>query len=111
MLLDYDEQMIDKLIEEKALISLTKNSITTKEDLLNELKKIQGLGYALDDEECELGARCIAAPVRDFTGKIVAGISLSGPVTRMTMDKINNIKDIIIEISNRMSKDFGYSLE
>ena len=51
---------------------------------MNSLETIRSRGYALEDEERELGARCVAAPVRDYSGRIVGGISVSGPTTRMT---------------------------
>jgi len=108
MLLDYDEAKLDKLIKEKSLISLTKNTITTKEKLLEELERVRKLGYAMDNEECEIGAKCIAAPIRDYTGKIVAGVSISGPATRMTPEKIEKIKNIIVETTNKISRDLGY---
>ena len=62
--------------------SLTPRTITTKDGLFTELEKVRESGYAIDDEEFELGLRCIAAPI--FAGdKVVAAISSSGPTTRL----------------------------
>ncbi len=107
MLLNYDNIKIGKLIENKGLPALTQNTITTKEKLLNELRIIKEQGYALDNEECEIGARCIAAPVRDFTGKIIACVSISGPTSRLSMERINEIKDYVLDAAAGISKKMG----
>lgn len=111
LLLNYSEDEIDRLIEKRGLAPLTPNTITTKEDLIAELQKVRAKGYAIDDEECEIGARCVAAPIRDYTGKVVAAISVSGPVTRMNIEKIERIQNIIKEISAKVSQKLGYSSE
>jgi len=108
MLLNYDLKQLDHIIEKKGLKALTPNTITSKDELLQELDKIKQRGYALDDEECELGARCLSAGIKDYTGKYVAGISVSGPTTRMTMEYIEQIKDIVIETADKVSRELSY---
>lgn len=109
LLLNYGEEEIDQLIEERGLAPLTPNTIITKQELIAELQKVRAKGYAIDDEECEIGARCVAAPVWDYTGKVVAAISVSGPVTRMNIEKIERIQSIIKEVSIKASKKLGYN--
>jgi IclR family KDG regulon transcriptional repressor len=109
LLLNYDTEQLKKYVNKKGLVKLTKNTITDKSKLLTELKKIQKLGYALDNEECEEGAKCIAAPVRDYTGKIIACISFSGTTSRISSDRINKIIDIILDISSKISAQLGYN--
>lgn len=108
MLLNYDSKQINQIIAVKDLKALTPNTITSKEELLKELAKVKMQGYALDDEECELGARCLSAGIKDYTGKYVAGISVSGPISRMTMDYIETIKNIVIETADRVSELLAY---
>jgi len=108
MLLNYDHAKLDTLIEKYGLISMTPNTITNKDDLLAELRKVSENDFALDDEECELGARCLAAPIRDYTGNVIAAISVSGPTNRMTMKKIDEFKTYILEIACNISKALGY---
>lgn len=108
MLLNYNDEKINKYIREKGLSALTKNTITSKEQLLHELASIRALGYALDNEECEIGARCLAAPIKDFTGSTIACISVSGPVSRVSIDKINSIKDYVKEAAADISKRLGH---
>ncbi len=109
MLLNYDSKQLDYMINTKGLPALTPNTITTKEDLLDELEKIRTQGYALDNEECELGARCISAGIKDYTGNIVAAISVSGPITRMSMDYIELIKNTVMGTAKRISELLAYS--
>ncbi len=110
LLLNYDSKEINNIISKKGLVSLTPNTITTKEELLKELEVIKSQGYALDNEECELGARCISAGIKDYTGKIVAGISVSGPVTRMTMEYIDTIKNTVMDTSKKISEILAYKV-
>ncbi len=108
MLLNYDLKQFEHIIETKGLKVLTPNTITSKDELLLELEKIKQRGYALDDEECELGARCLSAGIKDYTGKYVAGISVSGPTTRMTMEYIEQIKDVVMETADKISRELSY---
>lgn len=64
------------------LPGLTPNSLTTPAALERELRKVRRTGIAFDNEEIEPGLRCIAAPVHDDTGTLVAGLSVSAPVER-----------------------------
>lgn len=108
LLLNYDMKQLDRIIAIKGLKALTPNTITSKNELLKELETIKTQGYALDDEECELGARCISAGIKDYTGKYVAGISVSGPTTRLTMENIKTIKNVVIEIADKISEQLAY---
>lgn len=108
MLLNYDSSQIDQMIKTKGMAALTPNTITTKQGLLIELEKIKNQGYALDNEECELGARCLSVGIKDYTGKIVAGISVSGPITRMSMNYIEEIKDTVMDTSRKVSELLAY---
>lgn len=109
MLLNYNDLHLSNLIQQKGLMKLTDKTLTDIDSLRIELDKIKKQGYAFDNEECEIGARCVAAPIMDYTGKIIAGISVSGPTSRITWDKIEIILEIITDISRRISKKLGYN--
>jgi IclR family acetate operon transcriptional repressor len=79
------------------------------EDVKREIETIRKQDYALDDEECEEGVRCIAVPVRDYTGGVVAAISLSAPLTRLDMRRTNEIVEYLTDIKLRASKELGWS--
>lgn len=62
----------------------------------------------MDDEEFEHGLKCIAAPVRDFSGGVVASISVAGPNFRLTEDKISVLAASVVEVANQLASDLGY---
>lgn len=89
------------------LEKLTPHSLTRLADITAELERIHKQGYALDNEEAVVGARCVAAPVRDSSGNVAAGVSVSGPITRMThartAELAKSVKRAALEISRRLS--------
>lgn len=108
LLLNYSNEELNELLASTGMERLTHNTIASPEDLKMELEKVRQLDYAIDDEECEIGARCVAAPVRNYTGKIVACISVSGPVSRMTFQKIEMVKNRLHQTAEKISSDLGY---
>lgn len=107
-LLNYSESQLEELVKIRGLDRLTSQTITNLEDLKKEILSVKQHGYALDDEECEVGVRCIAVPVKDYTGKIVAGISLSAPITRLDIRKTNEIIKFLLDIHIRASSELGW---
>ncbi|HQY29454.1 MAG TPA: IclR family transcriptional regulator, partial [Burkholderiaceae bacterium] len=77
----------------------TKNSITDPSRLERELALVRARGYARDNEELELGVRCIAAGIRDDTGKVVAGLSISAPADFVQDEWIDQLCKTAAEIS------------
>lgn len=108
MLVNYSQDQLEAFVQKRGLEPLTEKTITSLEALRKELDKVKTNGIALDDEECETGARCVAAPIRDYTGKVVAGISVSGPTSRITMERVVHIKGIILGIAGRASNKLGF---
>lgn len=104
LLLNYDEGMLDTFIKKKGLPAFTSNTITLKERLLAELLEVRQRGYAINDEECELGARCVACGISDHSGRIVAAIGMSGPVSRMTDPSVRAISSSLMEAAKEISK-------
>ena len=73
----------------KGLRRLTPHTLTSAEELEYELRITRERGYAVDNEECEIGMFCLAEPIYDINHKIIAAISLSGPISRMTNMRID----------------------
>ena len=107
LLLEYSEAQLDQLIAEQGLPRYTEHTLTTKKALCGELDRIRAQGYAFDNEECELGVRCVAVPLRDYTGKIVAGLSISGPTSRITDQVVAEKLPALLEIAQRASASWG----
>ncbi|WP_445778585.1 IclR family transcriptional regulator [Shewanella sp.] len=86
------------------LPSQTRNSLTQLHQLERELQEAQRSGVARDNEELELGVRCIAAGIRDDQGKLVAGLSISAPASRMEESWLPKLQST----ANEISKALGY---
>jgi DNA-binding IclR family transcriptional regulator len=89
----------------KLLVSITPNSISSFDGLKKELKKVKEQGYAIDREEFKVGINCISSPIFGKDGKFIAAISITGPATRLTLDKMENDKHILINISKQISEN------
>ena len=98
-----------KILEDRELPRLTENTITDKEELEKELNEVKEQGFALDREENERDVRCIAVPIMNYKGKVIAAISISSPIFRINKDVQNNLKEALMEISRKISKRLGYN--
>lgn len=85
----------------------TPNTITDAAALHRELEVTRARGYAVDDVENEDGVRCIAAPVRDHTGSVVAAMSVSAPAYRFSLQDVGELSTLIIRIANELSARLG----
>jgi IclR family KDG regulon transcriptional repressor len=109
VLLAYMEKAdAEKLISGIALSKRTPNTISDPEELIRHLSFVRKNGYAIDDEENEEGIRCVAAPIRNGSCKVEAAVSISGPTTRITMERIETeLKNLICETANSISVQLG----
>lgn len=99
-------------LEKTDLVNATKKSITTKNDFLTELNMVKSLGYALDDEEFAKGIGCIAAPILDHSGKIIAAVGITGHIEPYKNEiTFNKIQNIVQKVARDISEDIGYMLE
>jgi len=90
--------------------AMTPRTITTAKRLLKELRLVRERGYALDDEEREKGVSCVAAPVRNHTGDVVAAISVAGPTQRMPKPLVDSdVASAVVAAANAISIDLGFS--
>ncbi|MCG6912137.1 MAG: IclR family transcriptional regulator [Deltaproteobacteria bacterium] len=89
--------------------TLTPHTITDPDDLRDEIEKIKKQGYALDDQEKELGVRCIAAPLMNHRGEVVAAISISGAAQRISDSRLSGLADMVKETARTISNRLGYS--
>jgi DNA-binding IclR family transcriptional regulator len=103
-LLDDGPEGVKAYAERTGLPGYTKNTIQALPALERELERVRRQGYALDNEEAELGVRCIGAGVRDDTGALVSGLSVSAPAERMKPAWASLVK----ETAERISRAIGY---
>lgn len=86
-----------------------KNSITDLVKLERELSLVRARGYARDNEELELGVRCMAAGIRDDSGKLIAGLSISAPADRLQEEWITDLLNTADEISAVLGHTLGHA--
>lgn len=106
LLADMSDKKLDRYLKTIPLKPFTQQTITKKQALREELKKISKDGYAVDNRELDENIRCLSSPIRDESGNVVAALSYSGPITRVKMVRlktfIKTIKDITAEISEKL---------
>jgi len=98
---------LDRLLTDAPLQAFTEHTITTPDALLAELERTRARGFAIDDQEKNLGMRCIAAPVVNWTGEAVAGLSISGPVPRVGDDQIATFAAAVMHAARPVSAALG----
>ena len=103
---------LDLILKDKPLRKLTDHTITDPQAFREHLHEVARLGVAVDDEEYETGVRCIAAPVKDYSHKVVASIGLSGPVSRFSLERIEKelakfVKEAGVKLSERLGYEIG----
>jgi IclR family transcriptional regulator, KDG regulon repressor len=98
---------VEKIIAQKGLNRFTKTTITDRQQLLEELSKIRQAGVALNYEEYDEGLSSIAAPIFNYTGQVVAAISVAGPTSPIFNDQ-DNISELVKEKSHLISKRLGF---
>ncbi|AWK43941.1 glyoxylate bypass operon transcriptional repressor IclR [Photorhabdus laumondii subsp. laumondii] len=101
-----DNQLV-QLLHKKGLHSYTQHTKTTPSNLKENLEQARKQGYSFDDEEHALGLRCIAACIYDEHHQAFAAISISGPVSRITDDRITELGALVIRAAKEISKEYG----
>jgi DNA-binding IclR family transcriptional regulator len=86
----------------------TPKTIMNQVQFQQELEKIRRQGYALDDEEATLGARCVAAPIVGSAGSAIAAVSISGPTTRVTVNQVSALATAVMNAATAISTAMGF---
>jgi DNA-binding IclR family transcriptional regulator len=110
-LLAYLPQQRLEPILAKELPRFTEKTITDPIRLREELKRVRQQGYAVAQEELEVGLSAVAAPIWNHEGKVVASISVSGPSFRLYPEKIPELAELIKQTANKISYQLGYAGE
>jgi IclR family KDG regulon transcriptional repressor len=96
------------ILERHGMPELTPKTITDRQTYMKELQEIREQGYALDDEENELGIICVSAPIFDQTGQAFAAVSVSGPKIRMSEERQQQLISHVRRTCDQISKRMGY---
>jgi IclR family transcriptional regulator, KDG regulon repressor len=103
-----DEQL-DGYLARRPLAALTPKTITDPELLKREIAAIRKSGIAYDDGEYNAEARCVAVPVKDFTGEVRVAIGISGAVWRLSLQALQEKSRLVSQAAERMSAKFGFA--
>jgi DNA-binding IclR family transcriptional regulator len=109
VLATYDDDALDRFIARAGLPRQTENTITSAERLRVELAQVRKNGYALDREENVPGVICVAAPIRDHTGTVKYGVSMSSITLEHTIEDMANFAPDVIATATAISAALGYS--
>jgi DNA-binding IclR family transcriptional regulator len=108
LLAGQNESIRKSILESVKYEYFTGNTIVDKNILLKQLDVAEKRGWAADNEEYESGIRCIAAPIKDFTGKVIAAVSVTGDKSIVNADKDEHIVNLTVEAALGISKRMGY---
>ncbi|WP_069301353.1 HTH-type transcriptional regulator BhcR [Neptunicoccus sediminis] len=89
----------------------TDQTLGSKQALEADLEQVRSRGYSVDDQERNIGMRCIAAPIRNALGEVIAGISVSGPTSRIDQTQIPALAEAVIAAASRVSHAMGAGLD
>ena len=109
LLAEMPQERFEKIVEAEDLEGFTEKTLTDADCLIADLLVTRERGHAIDDEENNLGMRCLAAPVFDVHGEAVAGISVSGPTSRMSADKKPSLAEAVMQAAADLTAAIGGS--
>lgn len=87
----------------------TQKTVANRQELAARLADVRTRGFAVDDGENEDGARCVGAPIFDYTGQVAAAISLSAPATRMDDAQLAQAAQAVVTTAEAISRNLGYT--
>ena len=98
----------EAILDDLPLPSLTRNTITDLGELRQLLELIRQRGYSVDDEENEMGIRCVGAPVFNHMGEVVGAVSISGWTITVTQKRIPKLAILLQDVCRNISHELGY---
>jgi len=97
-----------EILETMPLVPFTSRTICDPSQFSEHLQEVRRRGYAVDNEEFHVGSLCVAAPIRDYQGTVIAAVSLSTPVSTTQMRSIRQLADIICRAGEAISERMGH---
>jgi len=102
---------LDRFLQNHELAALTPKTITDPEQLRQEIGEVARTGVAYDDGEFNAEVRCVAVPVRDFTGQVVGALGISGPIWRLSIPVLQKQTEVVKAAARRLAAALGQSAE
>ncbi|MFD2265061.1 IclR family transcriptional regulator [Lacibacterium aquatile] len=98
---------IEKVIRQ-GLLPYTPNTITDPEALRQDLAATRARGYSIDEGEHQPTIRCVAAPIRNTSGRVFAAVSVTGPMDRVTLERVPALAELVTATAAQLSRQLGY---
>ncbi|KQV17304.1 hypothetical protein ASC97_30480 [Rhizobium sp. Root1203] len=91
------------------LEKLTPHSVTNADEFRKQLERVHARGWAIDDEECEIGIRCAAAPIFDYSSAVVAALSMSFIASQVSRKELEKHAKRVAAVASQISSELGYA--
>jgi len=101
------DRALDAFLSQLTFVRYTKNTITSAAALKSELLRVRAREFAIDDCETEDGLRCIGAPLRDHSNRVIASIAIEGPAFRLTDARLPRLADMVVKVAHDLSGELG----
>ena len=98
----------EAIIRQRGLKKLTPHTITSMPKIMKEFERVRQLGYAVDDEENSLGARCVGAPIFNSQGMVEASVASTGTINAVPRDAVAKLAEMVKDAGRRISHQIGY---
>jgi IclR family KDG regulon transcriptional repressor len=98
---------LERFLKRTELKASTPKSITEAKPLRREIEEVRRSGMAFDDGEFDPEVRCVAVPVKDFTGQVIGALGISGPIWRLSIQALQMRAKIVQSAADRLSAEFG----
>ena len=107
MLAFQSPDVIEQIVSKIRFVRYTRKTLTSRDALLKALERVRRRGYAIDDQEIEVGVRCIGAPIFDEKHRAIAAVSVSGPASRITAPTMPEIAEHLLRCCRDISVSLG----
>jgi DNA-binding IclR family transcriptional regulator len=107
MLAFQPEDEIEQIVARIRFVRYTHKTLSSHETLMKALERVRRRGYAIDDEEIEVGVRCIGAPIFNEHHRPIAAVSVSGPASRITVQSVPGIAEHLLRCCREISAVLG----
>ncbi|MGH7970957.1 MAG: IclR family transcriptional regulator [Limisphaerales bacterium] len=98
----------DQHIRGKVLAKHNDQTIVSFRGLEKELARVRELGYSFDDEEDEIGLRCVGAPIFDYNKAVIAGLSVAGTISQLPLELVSDVAERVKQTAADISSSFGF---
>lgn len=104
-----DDKHLRDYFKSENIKQYTPNTVCDQDEITRQLKRIVETGYAVDDEELEIGVKSIGAPIRDYTKRVIGAVSVAAPTMRFSAERMNtSLIPLIKEAADDLSARLGY---